>query len=99
VVPAGLGVLATRTARCPCAATGFNPAAGEQCDDGGETATCDADCTIAYCGDGTSILIRDHRRAAGKNCIRAGSPEYTPKGCGIELWFNPAQVEAQAARV
>ena len=26
---------------------------GEQCDDGGETATCNADCTVAACGDGT----------------------------------------------
>ncbi|MCH8146899.1 MAG: hypothetical protein IH987_02765 [Planctomycetes bacterium] len=26
---------------------------GETCDDGGESATCDADCTIAECGDGT----------------------------------------------
>ena len=25
---------------------------GEACDDGGETATCNADCTLAACGDG-----------------------------------------------
>ena len=27
--------------------------AGEECDDGGESATCDVDCTVAECGDGT----------------------------------------------
>ncbi|MEZ4445290.1 MAG: DUF4215 domain-containing protein [Polyangiaceae bacterium] len=28
-------------------------APGEECDDGGETASCDADCTLVACGDGT----------------------------------------------
>ncbi len=30
--------------------------AGEECDDGGETATCDNDCTLVQCGDGTLNL-------------------------------------------
>ncbi|MEX1363042.1 MAG: FG-GAP repeat protein, partial [Nannocystaceae bacterium] len=29
-----------------------NATAGEACDDGGESATCNADCTLAMCGDG-----------------------------------------------
>lgn len=29
------------------------PDTGEDCDDGGETTSCDADCTFAECGDGT----------------------------------------------
>jgi hypothetical protein len=28
-----------------------NAAAGETCDDGGETATCDVDCSAVSCGD------------------------------------------------
>ncbi len=34
----------------------------EACDDGGETASCDADCTPVSCGDG------QHNRAAGEGC-------------------------------
>jgi cysteine-rich repeat protein len=34
----------------------------EQCDDGGESATCDADCTLAECGDGTLNVT------AGEQC-------------------------------
>ena len=33
--------------------------AGEDCDDGGASATCDADCTLAMCGDGTWNMIAD----------------------------------------
>lgn len=36
--------------------------AGEECDDGGETAACNADCTVAQCGDG----IRN--AAFGEDC-------------------------------
>ncbi|MEZ4380477.1 MAG: DUF4215 domain-containing protein [Nannocystaceae bacterium] len=35
---------------------------GEACDDGAETATCDADCTLATCGDGHT------NAAAGEEC-------------------------------
>jgi hypothetical protein len=41
--------------RCQIARCGdghVNAAAGEACDDGGESATCNADCTLAICGDG-----------------------------------------------
>lgn len=36
--------------------------AGEQCDDGGQSAVCDADCTPPACGDGTQ------NKAAGEAC-------------------------------
>ncbi len=35
---------------------------GEECDDRGASVNCDADCTLAYCGDGTPNL------AAGEQC-------------------------------
>ena len=35
---------------------------GEECDDGGESATCDADCTLPQCGDGTLNVT------AGEQC-------------------------------
>jgi lysophospholipase L1-like esterase len=35
---------------------------GEECDDGGESATCDIDCTLAVCGDGLP------NQAAGEEC-------------------------------
>jgi cysteine-rich repeat protein len=33
--------------------------AGEQCDDGGTTAACDADCTTNVCGDGFFNFITE----------------------------------------
>ncbi len=39
---------------------------GEDCDDGGESASCDADCTAAECGDGTT------NNAAGESCDDTG---------------------------
>ena len=38
------------TARC--GDRKINQAAGEQCDDGGESKACNVDCTFASCGDG-----------------------------------------------
>jgi hypothetical protein len=40
---------------------------GEECDDAGESATCDADCSVAQCGDGTS------NSTAGESCDDAGA--------------------------
>lgn len=39
---------------------------GEECDDGAESATCNADCTFPYCGDGIINM------AAGEGCDGAG---------------------------
>jgi hypothetical protein len=53
----------------------------ERCDDGGESATCNADCTAASCGDGL------HNAAAGEECDTAGfsascDPDCTLQRCG-----------------
>lgn len=45
----------------PCCGNGVIES-GEQCDDGASTATCDADCTPARCGDGT------RNPSAGEGC-------------------------------
>jgi cysteine-rich repeat protein len=55
--------------------------AGEECDAGGESATCDVDCTLATCGDGTVNV------SAGEECDDAGGsvtcdPDCTVAECG-----------------
>ena len=47
---------------CNCGDLVLNPEFGETCDDGGETAACNANCTIASCGDGTMNMT------AGEQC-------------------------------
>jgi cysteine-rich repeat protein len=44
----------------------LDTSAGEQCDDGGDSATCDRDCTLASCGDGL------FNPAAGEQCDEGG---------------------------
>jgi hypothetical protein len=59
------GVHRCQIARC---GDGYaNTAAGEQCDDGGETAACNANCTHAACGDGVV------NGAAGEVCDTGGT--------------------------
>ena len=36
----------------------LNISAGEECDDGGESATCDSDCTHVICGDGIILYLK-----------------------------------------
>ena len=48
-------------------------ASGEVCDDGGESLDCDADCTLAFCGDGTinngaTEQCDDGNTVAGDGC-------------------------------
>jgi cysteine-rich repeat protein len=52
-----------------------NPDRGEQCDDAGESATCDADCTIARCGDGM------RNATAGETCDDAGESPSCDANC------------------
>ncbi|MGB2986193.1 MAG: hypothetical protein WBE26_09950, partial [Phycisphaerae bacterium] len=41
----------------------------EECDDGGESATCDADCTFVECGDGTlNVTAGEHCEPPGSDC-------------------------------
>ena len=47
----------------------FNASANEACDDGGQSANCDADCTLAVCGDG--VLNTD----AGEACDDGGTAD------------------------
>ncbi len=54
---------------------------GEGCDDAGESATCDADCTPAACGDGTV------NTTAGESCDDSGESatcdaDCSPAACG-----------------
>jgi len=50
-------------------------APGEECDDGGESAACDADCTWRTCGDGTTNLT------AGEECDDAGETVFCNDDC------------------
>ncbi len=49
--------------------------AGEQCDDGGETASCDDDCTFVYCGDGHT------NETASETCDDAGESATCDDDC------------------
>ena len=49
----------------------------EQCDDGGESATCDADCTVVECGDGTT------NATAGEACDGAGESSDCDADCSL----------------
>ncbi|MEZ4223888.1 MAG: hypothetical protein R3B13_23260 [Polyangiaceae bacterium] len=54
---------------------------GEECDDGGDSANCDKDCTYASCGDST------YNPAAGEDCDTGGDSsacnyDCTPAKCG-----------------
>ena len=61
---------------------------GEECDAGGESATCDADCTVAECGDGTTNLTAGEECDGGLDCTAcvcdAGFEPTTPASlhCG-----------------
>jgi hypothetical protein len=48
---------------------------GEACDDGGETASCDADCSPRVCGDGHV------NAAAGERCDDGGTGQYCRPDC------------------
>ncbi len=50
---------------------------GEECDDGGESAMCDANCTFAECGDGT------FNATAGEECDDAGDSVTCDSDCTI----------------
>jgi cysteine-rich repeat protein len=62
-------------------------AAGEQCDPSGETATCNADCTVAFCGDGKVNFSR------GESCDTAGPSATCNVFCQAPVCGN-AVVEA-----
>ncbi len=51
--------------------------AGETCDDAGESATCDADCTAAECGDGTTNI------SANEECDTEGQSASCDDDCTV----------------
>jgi cysteine-rich repeat protein len=51
--------------------------ADEQCDDGGESATCDRDCTFVECGDGVVNI------SAGEDCDDSGSSPHCDADCTV----------------
>ena len=58
-----------------------NGAAGEECDDAGESATCDDDCTVVACGDGNT------QRDSGEECDTAGESGACDSDCTAgRLW-------------
>ena len=52
-----------------------DPAKGEDCDDAGESARCNTNCTFASCGDGILNI------ASGEECDAAGESEYCDTDC------------------
>ncbi|MCH8990766.1 MAG: IPTL-CTERM sorting domain-containing protein, partial [Acidobacteria bacterium] len=50
---------------------------GEECDDAGESASCDTDCTVAECGDGTLNVT------AGEECDDAGESASCDTDCTV----------------
>jgi len=61
----------------PCGDGTVDP--GEECDDGGETATCDDDCTFPLCGDGNP------NTAAGEECDDGGATAACDDDCTYPL--------------
>lgn len=64
--------------------------APEQCDDGAESVSCDADCTFAVCGDGllnTSAGESCDDGAAPASCGVACQPQTCRAGCSCE-WYR-----------
>ncbi len=63
----------------------------EECDDGTSTSSCDANCTLAVCGDGF------RNEAAGEQCDRGRADAICDADCTAAVcgdgWFNPAAGE------
>lgn len=64
----------------------------EACDDGAETASCNADCTLAACGDGVVNLI------AGEACDESGETESCNADCSLAR-CGDNQVNATAGEI
>lgn len=54
---------------------------GEECDSGGETAQCNADCTFSYCGDGV-LNVSDAEECDGGGATPTCSATCVPTLCG-----------------
>jgi hypothetical protein len=68
--------------------------APETCDDGGESATCDTDCTAAVCGDGTvNATAGEFCDTSGVDTAGCDAGDCTAPACG-DGYFNAAAGEA-----
>jgi cysteine-rich repeat protein len=65
-----------------CGTGTLDPDSGEECDEGGNTATCDSDCTFVDCGDGHV------NTAAGEECDDAGPSPTCDANCQFILCGN-----------
>lgn len=68
----------------------------EQCDDGGESAGCNADCTLASCGDGVRNVSRGEICDGGQNGSADCDSDCTPRQCG-DGTFNPKGEECDTS--
>jgi len=59
-----------------------DPGTGEQCDTSGQTASCNADCTVAFCGDGKVNSAR------GESCDTAGPSPTCNAFCQVPACGN-----------
>ncbi len=78
-----------------CGDGNVDTALGEACDDSGESATCNADCTLRTCGD--SIV----NASAGEECDEAGNTATCNADCSFprcaDEFFNPAAEACESA--
>ena len=63
----------------PSCGNGVDDGACEDCDAGGESATCDADCTFVVCGDGTRNAL------AGEVCDTGGDTATCDDDCTLPM--------------
>lgn len=69
IVPTGIAVptdIALDLRILPCGDSIIDP--GEECDDGGQSAACDSDCTTAVCGDSTLNVTAGEECDGGLGC-------------------------------
>jgi cysteine-rich repeat protein len=64
---------------------------GEDCDSAGASATCDADCTVAYCSDGTVNVLAGELCDDGPDSATCDA-DCTPTVCGDDV-INPSSGE------
>ncbi len=69
----GFGAYSLNLTECRCGNLLVD--GGEGCDEGGQTATCDADCSAVFCGDGHA------NAAAGESCDTGGASASCDADC------------------
>ena len=73
---------------------------GEECDDGGESATCDTDCTVAECGDGTLNVTAGEECNGGLGCTDClCDADFEPTAPPSLDCYQPAVFSMKAVRL